>query len=177
MDRILLNDTSVLLNLLASGRLVEIVDIAPWRFAIADQVKREALYLVDDEDGGKIEVSVDLLVSDGVLEVWELQTTEEHDSFLSYVRVMDDGEAACFALAEARSAAVAIDDRRAISQASKLNPDFEIVRTPDLIKLWADTGIPVEEVRTALQLIEIRSRYVPPKDHPHAEWWTKTREV
>lgn len=176
MERVLLSDTSVVINLLASRRLEEIAASLPWRLAVCRAVLKEALFVLDVASGERELVSLQPAVEAGLFEVWEVESEVERTLIVQYAAVMDDGEAACFALAQHRCCAVATDDVRAARRAAELHPFFEVISTPDILIKWESSSSPPHhEVKTVIAGIEARARYRPGPKHPHFGWWNSRR--
>ena len=84
---------------------------------------------------------------------------------------MDDGEAACLAIAKVAGAGpLATDDRKAIRLAGELG--VETISTPSLMKRWAESsGATDAEVAEVLRNIQTFSRFVPRRTDPLYPWW------
>jgi predicted nucleic acid-binding protein len=91
--------------------------------------------------------------------------------YVEFAADLDDGEAMALAIARARAWLLATDDRKARRRA--VESGVSIVTTPELMKRWADSSrVPAEEIRSALERIQARARFVPAPDFPEYEWWT-----
>lgn len=173
--RVLL-DACCLLNLYATGRIDVILRALPDRFAIADHVAAEALYIRrggsgDDADEWE---PVDLrpLIESGLLEVLRLETEEEAASFVGFAAQLDDGEAMTCALALHRGGAIGTDDRKARRICGTQSPPIEIRTTPALLKAWAEVErITGTELGRVLLRIRERARFAPGKHDSLQGWW------
>ena len=150
-ESLLLLDACCAINLLASGAADEILQALPHEVAVARLVfEREVLYVraedgevpVEDEGARPEEVGVELslrpLADEGLLHVLEPETHEEHATWVDLALQLDDGEAMTGALAIHRNALLATDDRKAIRVLGQRLPESRILRTSELLKVWAD---------------------------------------
>ena len=176
MGKLLLNDTSVLLNLLATDRLEEIVAATPWDYAICTAVQKETLRLYNPDRSKTEEVSLQTFIDQGVLEIWELEQERAQERYVQLASLMGDGEAMCFALAEQRSCAVAIDDRRAIRRAESVIGSVKTISTPEVLMEWENSGVTAQEMVDAITRIEFRARYTPGKANPCFAWWHAVKD-
>src|SRR5208282_3989663 len=109
---------------------------------VPDLVKRESLFIRREDDQDQtllIPAAVDLsdALVDGVLRECKLESEAEADEFVRLASILDDGEAACMALAKCRSWIVATDDRKALRVAR--SEGVATITTPEIIKRWADS--------------------------------------
>lgn len=175
MDPVLITDTSVLLNLLATGQAERILRGGPWRFQVCPAVLAEARMLRHRETREEREVDCRPLVEAGLLAVVEPETDEELELLVDYTGLLgrgSDGEAMALALAESRGAAVAIDDERAVRRARQRWAGLVVVTTPAILRAWqVAAGVGHGEMRTILGLVRDWACYAPGASHPDAEWW------
>ena len=75
--KVLLNDCSVLLNLLAADCLAGIAEATGWQFAICPAVRDEVKKLRDADTGEMVSVDIAPLIASGLLQVLELSGDEE----------------------------------------------------------------------------------------------------
>lgn len=175
MKPLLITDASVLVNLLATDAFEDIAHKAGWRFVICEAVQREVLALRNADTGDMEPVELQSFVESKLIEVTKLQS-DECDCYVEYSAVVDDGEAMSLAIAETRKLAIAVDDRRAISIAQRRGLTSTMLTTPELLHLWCQqTKAEDGEVGRILRLVEIRARYVPPKNHALRQWWLDCR--
>jgi predicted nucleic acid-binding protein len=169
--KLLLNDSSVLLNLLAADCLAEIAAGLRWQIAICPAVRDEAKKLRDTVTGDMVPVDIAPLIALGLLQVLELEGDEEQVLYVEQAIVVDDGEAMSIAIAASRGLELAIDDKQATNHVLRAFPKMKLWTTPDILKHWMDTAvISAERSREVIRLIETRARYFPPKLHPLAAW-------
>ncbi len=175
---VLLNDSSVLLNLLAAGCLEIVARATGWQLAICPAVRNEVKRLRDQHTGELVDVDLSPFITAGLLRVLELSGEVEEALYVEQAAVVDDGEAMSIALAASRRLDLAIDDRQARNHAHRIFPEIRLWSTPDILKKWVDAAqIEPSVLREAIRLVEIRARYFPPKTHPLAGWWQASRQV
>lgn len=178
MASILLNDASVLLNLVATGRIETIAAAIDKQFAICTSVRDEVKRLRDPETGEMILVDISRLFRSKALLLLELDGEREEELYVEQAAVVDDGEAMSLAIASARSLELAIDDRRARRIAGERFPDLRLWSTPELLKLWAErTRCSETTLCEAILRIEAAARYFPPRTHTMASWWHKAKSA
>ena len=142
---------------------------------VPDNVLREALRLdqPDPEDPTKL-VSVpldsDLLIKQGILLACKLESDEERERFVQFATELDDGEAACLAIAVERGWVLGSDDRIAARLALSLG--VSVMTTEHLVKRWADlTNASPAEIREVLRNIQMFGHYTPRRVSPLRGWW------
>ena len=176
---VLLLDTSCLLNLYATGHMMEIAAALPWRLAVVDYVmEREALYVRTIGANAEEEtVPVDLspLIDEGLLQIMRLETPREEASFVELAAVVDDGEAITGAIALNRGHSVAIDDRKARRVLGEKTPGMGLVSTLEIMRRWSES-VTVQEVGRALRAMRHGARYFPGQQDPLYTWWRDMME-
>ena len=171
--KVLLNDSSVLLNLLAADCLAEIVKATGWQFAICPAVRDEAKKLRDADTGEMRDVDLAPLIESGLLQVLELADEAEQTLYVEQAVAVDDGEAMSIAIAASRRLELAIDDKQASNHTKRAFPELKLWTTPEIIKHWSDQAkISAGELKSAISAIEARARYFPPRSHALAVWWS-----
>ena len=165
----------MLLNLLATDCLASIAAATGWQFAICTAVRDEAKKLRDSQNGEMVEVDITPHIG-GLLQVLELSGEEEQTLYVEQSINVDDGEAMSMAIAAHRHLELAIDDKQAANHTRRKFPEIHLWSTPQIVKHWAEAGsVDAKLVRDTLRLIEIRSRYFPPKSHALAEWLRQSK--
>ena len=168
-------DASCLLNLYATGRIRDIAQALPYRLAVAEYVAtQETLYVwqLVDKSVERSRVDLSPLINDGLIEVMDLQTTEEQTTFVDFAAQVDDGEAFTCTLALHRGLAVATDDRKARRVFAEVAEDNPLFSTCELMKAWAEeVSIPDWELRDALWAIQSGASYIPSRRDPLHDWW------
>lgn len=129
--RILVSDTSVLINFLKIDRMDLIRDVS-FQFIATEHVADE----ITQNYSKQFERFRDA-VALGVVEEITLDTTDE---LVLYARLTQTGriglgECSAISYASTRGCVLAIDDRRATREATKVDADLEILRTEDLVVL------------------------------------------
>lgn len=165
-------DACVVINLYATRRMEEIVRSVPTVVGIVDAVRREAGYVrrggagEDADDREAIDLAP--MFTAGAL-VAISPTEPELETFLELTLQLDDGEAMTAAVALARQAVVATDERKAISI---LEGRVGIRSSLELVRTWVDArGLAEDDVRTVLTDLRQRGHYVPSERHPLRPWW------
>lgn len=176
---LLLLDACCLINLLAAGRIEEILHVLPFRFATSRLVaEKEVLAIArDSEDGQPIErevISPAMLEGLEGLDLLELSTEKEIGDFVRFAMELDDGEASVCALAIARGGRLATDDRKALRVFHREVPQALSVQTPELLYEWARLSKAADaEIRRVLTAVRRRARFYPRKDVPRSDWWSR----
>jgi hypothetical protein len=176
MGPILITDASVLINLVASGIPAEILGGCGWEFHVCPDVLAEVTLLRDRETGEEHPIDLHPLFTNGLLTLVQPESDEEFVLLIDYSALLGHGkgEAMCFALAEARSLPVAIDDARAARRASRRNPGVMTLDTLQILKTWQErTGNSDGSVGALLKAIYRYARYQPATNHPEFEWWNR----
>ncbi len=174
--RLLLNDASVLINLIATNRFVEIVAASGRQYAICSTVRDEVKKLRDPSTGEMVSIDISPFLVSGLLRMLELDGEAEESLYIEQATFVDDGEAMAIAIAANRKIELAIDDRQATNHIRREFPDLVLLTTPDLLKAWADTdGVSCDDVSKALIAVEKCARYFPPRTHPLCDWWNTMR--
>lgn len=173
---ILLNDSSALLNPLASDCLPSIAIATGWHFAICPAVRDEVKKLRDPHTGEMITVDLAPLIESGLLQVLDLSGPDEQRLYVEQAMVVDDGEAMSIAIAANRHLELAIDDKQAANHARRAFPEIRLWSTPAILQHWSEVGgVGKEALRVAIRLIEARARYFPAQSHPLAGWWRNAK--
>ena len=175
---VLLLDASCLLNLYATGRLMEIAAALPWQLVVVDYVlEQEALYvrIIGAHEEETVPVDLSPLIAAGLLLVMRLETPSEQASFVELAAVLDDGEAVTGAIALNRGHLVAIDDRKARRVLGEKASGMRLVSTLELMRQWG-ASVPVQEVGHALRAMQHGARYVPGQRDPLYAWWRDMME-
>jgi hypothetical protein len=173
---VVLLDACCLLNLYASGRLGEILTALPFRFAVAEAVVAEALYVIRKGSGSqpdeKVPVELQPLFDRGVIERWQLETDDEASLHIAFAEKIDDGEAMTCALAVKRNACVASDDAKPIRILRERAPEVPRYSTLNILKAWADIlAVPTSEIQAMLDTIGASAVYRPRANDPLYSWW------
>ena len=171
-SRVVVLDTSVVLNLLASGAAARVLETLGLAFWVPTQVVREVRRQPDPASSSERSTLRYLLDTGLVREL----TPEDGalDTVLDLVAApspdgLDDGEAATIAIAESLGCSPALDERKARRIATARRPDQTLSSSIDLFKAleWhteLQGGELCEWVFNALRHANMRVL------HPHTEW-------
>jgi hypothetical protein len=138
-------------------------------------IANEALYVLRPDDGDPsnlVKEPIDLAsyFAHGILRECDVLGDEETDLFVRFATRLDDGEAACLAIAHHRGWSLATDDRPATALARQAG--VLIVTTAELVKQWAKNArAKKHEITTVLLTIQRYAKFVPRPNSPDAEWW------
>lgn len=168
-------DACCILNFCASGHLIQIIQSIPAKVVITEVVRaRELLTLQrlvneNNEDINQFEAAI----QKGFLLVTDFNSESEEETFVNYAfELGDDGESATCAIAVHRGWAIATDDKKAISFFQKEAPHLQIFSTLAMVKNWSEVeNVSTETLRSALNAIKTRGRYIPHRNHPLLYWW------
>lgn len=176
--KLLLNDSSVLLNLLASDCLEAIAEATGWQFAVCSAVQNETKKLRDEDTGDMVLIDINPMIASGVLQVFDVAEADEQSLYVEQAGYVDDGEAMSIAIAVCRNLELAIDDKQATNHAHRCFPSLKMWTTPDILKTWSqESQVSAQQLSLAIQRIEIRARYFPAKSHPLFAWWANARSA
>jgi len=169
---LIIQDSSVLLNLLATNRLDEIMRGVGRQTIVCREVTAELLYLRDFATGERVAVNLTSFITAGVIIETDFASPEEVERFVEFAAALDDGEAASAAIAEIRHMELSTDERKATKLLQSRGTISKLWTTPDLISAWASNSCPPKAIlREALTRIQTCARYIPPSGHPLKEWW------
>ena len=161
----LLIDTCCMINLCASGELLNILQVIKAQSIIVQTVKDE-LKEVENIEQFKTAIEQNLL------QIVDFESDAEETSFVNYAAILDDGEAATGAIAINRNWAIATDDKKALKFFSQESPSLQIVSTPDIIKYWSEkANIEQLKLSNVIQKIRVEGGYQIAKNHPLKSWW------
>jgi predicted nucleic acid-binding protein len=170
----LLIDTSVALNLLATGASLALLESLDRNCFVCSAVIAETIYLrSDDPTQAREAVSIDPWLQSATVKVVTIDSPLEEELYVQFAADLDDGEAMSLAICRARGYALATDDRKARRIASQLaSPAVQLVSTSQIVHHWAIRAkASQDELRRLLATIELRARFIPPHNDPLREWW------
>ncbi len=173
-------DACCLINLLAAGKILVPATNLQISFHVPTTVAQESVYLLqpDKDQPEKLvrtEINLTELAQDGRIHYCDVEGSYEGELFVQFAVKLDDGEAACLAIAKSRSWSVASDDR--IARRLALEHNVPIVGTPELVKHWADAHSATDQdVAEVISQIEKFAKYVPRANVPEATWWNQMRD-
>jgi predicted nucleic acid-binding protein len=161
--------------LYAAGNLLTLIPPLGLRLHVPEKVLEESLFIrqLDPADATKlVQRAADLapVIEAGLLHRCDLEGEEELNLFVQLAMTLDDGEAACLAVAKVRGWTLATDDRKGRREAGSLG--VPVITTPELVKAWADATNAAEgEVARLLRNIQDYARFTPHKTMPLHSWW------
>jgi predicted nucleic acid-binding protein len=171
-NKVILNDACVLLNLLATGRIEEVLGAFDCSFGIVAEVAAETLYLKNPSAGTKDLVDIQPLVDDGILFITSVETAAEQSSFVHYAALLDDGEAMSLAIATERNWLLATDDRKTQNLIEREHLRVGPVTTVKLLQRWQSRrAIDDESMSKVLNRIWERASYRPKPSTDEGQWW------
>ena len=171
-NKVILNDACVLLNLLATGRIEEILGAFDCSFGIVAEVAAETLYLKNPSDGTKDRVDIQPLVDNGILFTTSVETPAEESSFVHYAALLDDGEAMSLAIATERNWLLATDDRKTRNLIERDHLRIGPITTVQLLQCWQSRrAIDDESMSNVLNRIWERASYNPKPSTDEGQWW------
>ncbi len=134
VQRIVLTDTSVLINFLHVGLLSLLGALAGFDFVLPVEVRREVRHPEQAE-------ALEEAIQRGSLKQIEITEPAEMDLLAKFTEVMGLGEAACLAVAESRGWLLASDERGRFARiAAKRLGQGRMVNTPGLLLLAIQQG-------------------------------------
>jgi predicted nucleic acid-binding protein len=169
-------DSCCIINLYAGGNLLTLLPPLGMRLHVPGKVLEESLYVrqQDPADATKlVQQKVDLapVIKAGLLHHCDLEDEAEVNLFVQLATTLDDGEAACLAIAKVRGWTLATDDRKGRREAGSLG--VPVITTPELVKAWADaTKADEAAIGGLLRAIQNYARFVPHRTMPLHQWWT-----
>ncbi len=168
-------DACSLINLYASGCVIEVLRVFEGGFYIPRQVREESLSIrkADEEDPTRLvpePVDLDNLLRHGLLQECAIEGADEAEWLLHFATELGDGEAACLAIAKVRGWTVATDDKKAIRIAA--SEGIAVITTPELVQRWVQACHPTkDELRLALRNIEVYARFRLGQSARLYSWW------
>jgi predicted nucleic acid-binding protein len=169
-------DACCTLNLLATGREVEIVRGLELRLFDTPQISGEAMYLwtKPDSEGkrAKESTSTAALREGGHLETLQLDTDALVDAFVVAAGRIKDTDASCIALAGVMGLPLVSDDRKERRIARDIFPNIDLISTLDLLHQASQRlgwkGTELEEIARNLRW---RGNFAVPKQDPLGTWY------
>ena len=175
MDRDVLLDSSVLINVLATGRADEVLRIFPAGAGICAAVEGESLFLRGETPADPpTRIILTPLIDCGMLLRHDVLNEAEQSLYVDLASELDDGEAMTIAIAHYRRFVAATDDRKARRVATqRFGNDLALLRTSDILFNWTqDAVLEKSTVQEILRRIERVAQFRPANDDPLREWWT-----
>jgi hypothetical protein len=174
LNRLVLLDSSVLINLLATRQAGDILRVLSSGAGIRRAVEAEALFLRGENPSDVPErVCLAPLIDAGVLERFDLENDAEKAAYVDLAADLEDGEAMTLAIAHGRGLATATDDRKARRiAAERYGKSLALVRTTEILRAWVQvSSVDDATLRGVLNRIESIARFRPANDDPLRDWW------
>lgn len=176
--RILVVDACCLLNLLATGRELELAVALDATFLVTPQAHGETRYLcgppdpdVDGQPPTQIPVELSPLMQAQRLEVHALSEADA-EAFIACASHLRDADASSVALAATRHVPLASDDGKVKKIARRLYPEMEVISTLQIIREAVEhVGIVGEPLKQLLQDLCTRGNFSPPRRDPARAWF------
>jgi predicted nucleic acid-binding protein len=148
--RVLVTDSSVIINFHHTSHLNFLGRLPNLRFAVPDEVVSE----ITDPLQAEI---LERLIVEGTLERVSVSGTSELSAFADFSSRLGLGESACLAIAQSRGWLVACDEKRIfLREASSCLGADRVVNTPGIYLLCIRAGVlSVEEADTAKGVLEL----------------------
>lgn len=172
-----ISDCCSLINLYCGFGGIQILHEIGDKWSIGDKALYEAKYARDlDADGQPVRVDLTpaLLHSQYPFSVLSLMSMEENAIFIELARIMGDGEAQAFVLANSRGIPLLIDDYAAIKGATRSGLSLATVSTPEILIAWAANDSTRQgRLPGIVGRIDKLAKFSPHKTSPHLAWWHK----
>ncbi len=167
---VLIADTSVLLNLIASTAFEAILTALPVQVCVAEQVVRETKHLRFDTE--EREISLTAWIESGLLTIVAVESEEEEEDYVDFALELDDGEAVTGAIAKSRLWSIAVEDKKARKVFQREIGQCEMHRTSDIIFYAADIlGWSDDVLRSALLSVQSLATFLPPNSDSNRKRW------
>lgn len=173
----LILDADCVINLYASGQMLDVLSSIPCPVFISEYVRdREALRIFDGPEEDVLQTTATIrlepLIEVQAIQVVSLETEAEEAAFLNLATSVDTGEAHTAAIATNRGWVLGTDDSSARNTLRRKLPHLRFVSTPEIMRHWVDTTGPgVDLVRSTLRRIELRARYRRHRAGVLYRWW------
>lgn len=176
-ERRVVIDACVLINLLATGREVELTRALGWSWLMSEHTRGETLFLhtPPDDEGRRQRLVADVgsLERAGLLDVRALNA-EWLGAFVRCAEYLPDADASAVALAGALGLALATDDPKERRVASELFPRVELLSTLGLLRI-ASSVLGLNDTQLAQLALDLRWRgnFLAPRRDPEREWYER----
>lgn len=137
-------DACCLLNLIAAGNILhENSTKLGFSIFVPKVVAKESIYILepDEDQSGQLvrqEVGMNRYVDRKLVSYCDIEGSVEAELYVKFAVQLDDGEAACLAIAKSRSWIMATDDRVARRMATEQS--VKVLGTPEIVRAWAQSG-------------------------------------
>jgi predicted nucleic acid-binding protein len=171
-------DTSVILNLVASGYAEAILEALQAECIVCTAAAQEVIYIRADDPAQPVQsVSIEPWIHAKLITIVSPEGGKEEDLYVQFAAELDDGEAMSLAICHSRGFILATDDRKACRLAGSLTlPSVPVLSTAEIVHGWATKMTTQATVlRQTIQAIERRARFLPPQGDPFRDWWLSRR--
>ena len=169
-------DACCLLNLVAAGKILhENSTKFGYSIFVPKVVAKESIYILqpDENQAGQLvrkEVDMNNYVDRKLISYCDVEGSYEAELYVQFAVQIDDGEAACLAIAKSRSWTMATDDR--VARRIATEHSVKVLGTPEIVRAWAESNsISDSEIASAIGNIQRFAKYVPRANGPDADWW------
>lgn len=169
-------DACCLLNLVAAGKVLhENSTKLGFSFFVPRVVAKESIYILqpDDDQAGQLvrkEVDMNQYVDRKLVCDCDIEGSCEAELYVQFAVQIDDGEAACLAIAKSRSWILATDDR--VARRIATEHSVKVLGTPEIVRTWAESNsVSDSEIASVIGNIQRFAKYVPRLNVPDADWW------
>lgn len=178
MPRTVVIDACCLLNLLATGRALDLVRACDVELLISEQVHREALFLHTalDADGvrSKHPASTEPLRTAGRLQIRSLDTEPLIAALVACAAQLRDEDASCVALAGVLGLPLVTDDGKQRRIARTQFPRIELVSTLAVLdEAVRAIALPDRELLALAAELRWRGNFAPPRRDPLSPWYAE----
>lgn len=169
-------DACCLLNLIAAGNILhENSTKLGFSIFVPKVVAEESIYVLqpdDDQSGQLVRQKVDMnrYVERQLLSYCDIEGSVEAELYVKFAVQLDDGEAACLAIAKSRSWIMATDDR--VARRMAMEQSVKVLGTPEIVRNWAECNCVSDgEIALAIGNIQRFAKYTPRANGPDSDWW------
>jgi predicted nucleic acid-binding protein len=171
-------DTSVILNLIASGHAENMLQSLQAKCLVSTAAAQEVIYIRADDPREPVHaVSIDPWIGANLIVLVSAEGRNEEDLYVRFASELDDGEAMSLAICHSRGYILATDDRKARRLAGSLKPvAAAVLTTAEIVHRWATlTDVKADLLSDTISTVERRARFLPPQGDPFREWWLSKR--
>lgn len=170
-----LSDCCSLINLYCGFGSIQILHEIGDQWHIGDKALDEAKYSRDLDASGqplRVDLTPTILQGQYPLSVLSMMSTEENALFVELAKIMGDGEAQAFVLANSKSLPLLIDDYAAIKGATRSGLNVSTISTPEILISWAANDSTRQgRLPGIVGRIDKLAKFCPHKTSPHLAWW------
>jgi predicted nucleic acid-binding protein len=178
MPRAVVVDACCVLNLLATGRELDVLRACDVELIISEQAHGEALFLhtPPDVDGvrSKQPASTERLRAAGRLQIWSLETEPLIAAFVACAAQLRDEDASCVALAGVLGVPLLSDDGKERRIAREQYPGIALLSTLGVLhEAMRLLATPEHELLALVTDLRWRGNFAPPRKDPLSPWYAE----